>query len=92
MSRIFFGLAAACVLTLGLAGAAQARPAHGRAHGRVAHRAVNARRVVRSHGVRFSPTWRRVYSPAYKRYQYFDSAAHCWYCYDSARLGYFPCS
>jgi hypothetical protein len=90
MYKVLFG-AAACVLGLTLAGEAQARPFH-HGHARVAHRVVVRHRApVHRVGVRFSPSWRRVWSPVYHRYNYYDATARCYYFYDPARCGYFPC-
>ncbi len=95
MSRVLLGLSA-CVLGLLLTGEASAHPVRVAHRGRVAHRPYYAR-----HGVRFAGGYyagrahyhwsRRVWSPVYSRYQYYEPALRAWYFYDPIRIGYYRC-
>jgi hypothetical protein len=55
-----------------------------------------------THGVRYAGGYyfrghghhhwgRRVWSPVYHRYQYYEPALGVWYFYDPVRVGYYPC-
>jgi hypothetical protein len=63
----------------------------------VGHRAYHARHGVRYAGGYYYPGrahyhWgRRVWSPVYYRYHYYEPVLRVWYYYDPIRIGYYPC-
>lgn len=98
MRRLLFGLMA-CVLALGVASEANAHPGGGRKVV-VRSRAV-ARPYYARHAVKFSGGYyyrgyahhhwaRRVWSPVYYRYHYWDAGLRCYYYWDPIRVAYYP--
>jgi hypothetical protein len=86
MKRIVLALAA-CVLGLGLAGAANAAPYHGSFH-RGYHGRVHGRVFYKHDHFRYT---RRDYDVRYQRYRYWSPVSNCWYYYDAPRSCYVPC-
>jgi hypothetical protein len=96
MRRILLGVSA-CVLGLALAGAAEA---HGPNHRGPAPRAP-ARAYYRDHARHFGHGYyyagrdhhhwsRRVWSPRFGRWEYFDPGLSCWYYWYAPAACYYP--
>jgi hypothetical protein len=94
MNRLFLALAAG---VLGLALTGGTAEAHG---GRGPHGRPVPRAYYRGHAKKFAGGhyyagrdhhWaRRVWSPVYHRYQYWDAGLHCWYYWSPTAACYYP--
>jgi len=95
MRKVLLGLALALTgLFAASSGEAEARPFHGRGgHGG----------YYRSHAERYSGGYyyrgrahshwaRQVWSPTFHRYHYWDAGLGCYFYFDDARGGYYPCN
>jgi hypothetical protein len=96
MNRLFLAIAASVLGLALLGGTAQARGRHGH-HGR----APAARPYYRAHGTAFRGGYyyagrnhhhwtKRVWSPQYHRFHYWDASLNCWYYWSPAQACYYP--
>lgn len=98
MQRILFGVCA-CVLGLGLTGAAQAREPHH--HPGPAPIVRGGSPYYAQHGVRFNGGYyypgrdhhhweRRVWDAGNRRYNYYDPSLRCYYYWSPVKRCYYP--